>query len=192
MVNLVIFASGEGSNAEKILEFFEGHKKVKISWIITNNEEAGVLKKAQKYRKGIQVISNSVLIKNAKQFTEFLHMERIDWIILAGFLLKIPTEIVQAFPNKIINLHPSLLPKFGGKGMYGIHVHRAVIASAEKESGITIHLVNEEYDKGEIVFQQTCLIEPGETPETLSSKVQQLEHKFFPKIIEKVILENQL
>ena len=189
MINVVIFASGEGSNAEKIIEHLGGKAGVRVTWILCNNENAGVIKRAEKHRKGVQLISKFVLENYCRQLIEFLQMEKTDLIVLAGFLLKIPNEIVEAFAGRIINLHPSLLPKFGGKGMYGIHVHRAVIASGEHESGITIHYVNHEYDKGEVLLQQSCLINENDTPELLSQKIQILEHKYFPEAVEKVAMK---
>jgi phosphoribosylglycinamide formyltransferase-1 len=187
MINIAIFSSGEGTNTENLIQYFAGSTKVKITWVITNKEDAGVVARAAKHRKGIQLISNYVLENYADKFVEFLKLERIDLIILAGFLLKIPKELILAYPNRIINLHPSLLPKFGGKGMYGTHVHKAVLAAQEKESGISIHFVNEEYDTGELILQEKCLIEERETPESLVVKIHTLEHKFFPIAIERIL-----
>ena len=186
MINVAIFASGEGTNAENLREHFSNSTKVKISWIVTNREEAGVVMRARKYRKGIQVISRFTLENSTEQFVEFLKTEKIDLIVLAGFLLKLPEKLVAAFPNRIINIHPALLPKFGGKGMFGLNVHKAVLEAGEKESGITVHFVNEEYDKGEAILQERIKIAEGETPETLQEKVRQLEHKYFPAAVEQV------
>ena len=155
MTTLAIFASGAGSNAEKILERFQFHPFIRVGLVLCNKAEAGVFSIAAKF--GIKAI-----LINKKDFFEgdacigFLKEERIDFIVLAGFLWKIPAGLIQAFPQSIINIHPALLPKYGGKGMYGIKVHEAVIANKEKESGITIHYVNEEYDKGEIIIQAKC------------------------------------
>jgi phosphoribosylglycinamide formyltransferase 1 len=187
MVNIVVFASGEGSNAEQIISYFSSGTIARVTWVVSNNEDAGVVHRARKFKKGIQFISSSTLQQMPDAFIEFLKCEKTDLIVLAGFLLKIPPAFVTAFPNQILNLHPALLPAYGGKGMYGMHVHRAVIANKEKKSGITVHYVNEEYDKGEIVLQQTCEISENETPETLAVKIQQLEHEYFPKAIEFVI-----
>lgn len=189
MINIAIFASGEGTNAENLIQHFAGSNRVKISWIITNREEAGVVKRARKHRKGIQVISRYTLEKSTEQFIEFLKIEKIDLIVLAGFLLKLPEKLVAAFPNRIINIHPALLPKFGGKGMYGVNVHKAVLEAGEKESGITIHYVNEEYDKGEIILQEKTAIDINETPESLQEKIHALEHQYFPLAVEKVLAE---
>jgi phosphoribosylglycinamide formyltransferase 1 len=163
MINAAVFASGEGTNAENLFKFFE------------------------KYKKNVQIISKESMEKYTHQFIEFLKVEKIDLVILAGFLLKLPVEFVKAFPNRIINIHPSLLPKYGGKGMYGNRVHSAVLENKEKESGITIHLVNEEYDEGEILVQEKCEVLQDDTIETLAQKIQKLEHEHFPKAIEKFL-----
>jgi phosphoribosylglycinamide formyltransferase 1 len=189
VINIAIFASGEGTNAERLIEYFAGNTSVKISWVVSNKEDAGVVRRAKKHRKGVSIISKQTLEHLTDQFIEFLKVEKIDIIILAGFLLKVPEKLVAAFPNRIINIHPALLPKFGGKGMYGVNVHKAVIDAKEKESGISIHYVNEEYDKGEIILQEKCGVEENETPESLSNKIHELEHKFFPAAIERVIEE---
>jgi phosphoribosylglycinamide formyltransferase-1 len=187
MVNAAIFASGEGTNAENIIKHFTNDPRIKIKLVITNRDDAGVVARAEKYKKNVQIIGKEALNNYSEKIIEFLRAEKIDLIILAGFLLKIPEAFVKAFPNKIVNIHPALLPKFGGKGMYGINVHKAVIENKEAESGITIHFVNEEYDKGEIILQERCKVEPNETPETLASKIRELEHNYFPKAIEKLL-----
>lgn len=184
MINAAIFASGEGTNAENLFTHFANDPRIKIKLVITNRDDAGVIKRAEKFRKNVQIISKSSLENYAGQFIEFLKVEQIDLIILAGFLLKIPDAFIKAFPNKIINLHPALLPKFGGKGMHGMNVHKAVLDAKESVSGITIHYVNEEYDKGEIILQAKCSIEHGETPESLSAKIQQLEFEYLPQAVE--------
>lgn len=187
MINAVIFASGGGTNAENLIKYFANDTRIKIKLIFTNNENAGVVARAEKYKKNVQIISKDSLNHYANQLIDFLKAEKIDLIILAGFLLKIPEPIVKAFPKKIINIHPSLLPKFGGKGMHGMNVHRAVIDSGDTESGITIHYVNEEYDKGEIILQAKCSIEKSDTPESLAAKIHELEMGNFPKAIEKLL-----
>lgn len=184
MVNAVIFASGNGSNAENLFKYFANDTRIKIKLVVTNNPEAGVVEKAEANKKNVHIISKSALENYTNQIIEFLKVEKIDLIILAGFLLKIPEQLVKAFPEKIINIHPSLLPKFGGKGMYGRFVHTAVLQAGEKESGITIHLVNEEYDKGKILIQATCNIDKNETIETLTKKIRQLEFEYLPKAVE--------
>lgn len=187
MKHVAIFASGEGTNAENIFKYFHNDKRVKIKLVVTNVDTAGVIRRAEEYKKNVQIVSKTALYEYTEQLIEFLNTEEIDIIVLAGFLLKIPEAFVKAFPNRIINIHPALLPKFGGKGMYGMNVHKAVIAQKETESGITVHYVNEEYDKGEIILQAKCLVEEGDTPESLDRKVRALELEYFPKAIEKVI-----
>ncbi len=187
MKNVAIFASGEGTNAENLFKYFANDTRVKIKLLITNKDNAGVIAKAEKYKKNVQIVSKEALENYTSQIIEFLKVEKIDLIILAGFLLKIPDAFVKAFPNKIINIHPALLPKYGGKGMYGLNVHKAVIQNKDVESGITIHFVNEEYDKGEIILQAKCNLEANETPETLSRKIRELEFEYLPKAIEKFL-----
>lgn len=187
MKNVAVFASGEGTNAENIFRYFANDNRIKIKLVITNKDTAGVIAKAEKYKKNVQLVSKDALENYTSQLIEFLKVEKIDLIILAGFLLKIPEAFIKAFPNKIINIHPSLLPKYGGKGMYGSHVHKAVIENKDQESGITIHLVNEEYDKGEIILQVKCPVDPNDTAETLSQKIRQLEFEYLPKAIEKFL-----
>ncbi|MGZ4090097.1 MAG: phosphoribosylglycinamide formyltransferase [Bacteroidia bacterium] len=187
MINAAVFASGEGTNAENLFKFFENDTRIKIKLVVTNKDSAGIIPRAEKYKKNVQIISRESLENYTSQFIEFLKLEKIDLIILAGFLLKLPPEFIKAFPNRIINIHPSLLPKYGGKGMYGKRVHSAVMENKDKESGITIHLVNEEYDKGPIILQVKCEILDNDTIETLAEKIQKLEHEHFPKAIEKFL-----
>ena len=184
---LVIFASGAGSNAQRIIDYFKENRKAEIGLIVSNNPNAGVLTIAEKEK------IPGLLIEK-KQFRETGYLAQIkktspDLIILAGFLWKIPQVLISAFPDKIINIHPALLPAYGGKGMYGNAVHTAVVSNREKESGITIHLVDEKYDHGQIIFQEKCLLSENETPESLAAKIHQLEHTFFPKTIEKLLDE---
>jgi phosphoribosylglycinamide formyltransferase-1 len=187
MINIAIFASGSGSNAENLFNYYANSTNVKIKLVITNNENAGIVERANRYRKNIQIISKTALTNYTEQLIDFLQTEKVDLIVLAGFLLKVPEALVKGFPNRIINLHPALLPKFGGKGMYGANVHKAVIDAQEKESGITIHFVNEEYDKGEIILQAKCEVNTNETIETLAGKIHELEYEFLPKAVDKVI-----
>ncbi|MBL7935372.1 MAG: phosphoribosylglycinamide formyltransferase [Bacteroidia bacterium] len=187
MKNVAIFASGEGTNAENLFNYFNNDKRIKIKLVVTNSDTAGVIERAERFKKNVQIISKTALYEYTDKIIEFLEAEKIDIIILAGFLLKIPEQFIKAFPNQIVNIHPSLLPKYGGKGMYGMNVHKAVIENHESESGITIHFVNEEYDKGEIILQAKCNVEETDTPETLSAKIRKLEFEFFPKAIEKII-----
>ncbi|MHB8261507.1 MAG: phosphoribosylglycinamide formyltransferase [Bacteroidia bacterium] len=187
MINIALFASGEGTNAENLITYFSASKEVKIKIVVTNNPRAGVIKRAENHKKNIQLISKEALNTYTEQLIDFLKTEKVDLIILAGFLLKIPEKLIQAFPDRIINIHPALLPKYGGKGMYGKQVHEAVILAKEKESGITVHYVNEEYDKGITILQAVCKIDENETIETLEKKIHTLEHLHFPKAVEKVI-----
>jgi phosphoribosylglycinamide formyltransferase 1 len=187
MINAAIFASGEGTNAENLITYFKNDPRIKIKLVITNRDDAGVIQKAEAHKKTVQIISKEALNNYTDQIIEFLRTEKIDLIILAGFLLKIPEKLVKAFPDKIVNIHPALLPNYGGKGMYGIKVHEAVIANKDKESGISIHFVNEEYDKGAVILQEKCAVMPDDTPETLAQKVHKLEYEYFPKAIEKLL-----
>jgi phosphoribosylglycinamide formyltransferase-1 len=188
MKNIAIFASGSGTNAENIAEYFKGNPHVCIKLILSNRPDAYVLKRAEKF-------DIPTFIFNRRQFNQtedvlnVLKENRISLIVLAGFLWLVPVHILKAYPNRIINIHPALLPKYGGKGFYGSVVHEAVIRSGDKESGITIHYVNEIYDSGQIIFQARCAVEPGDTPESLAHKVHQLEYKYFPGVIEKMLLD---
>jgi phosphoribosylglycinamide formyltransferase-1 len=184
--NLVLFASGSGSNAEKIIEHFKGSDQVQITHIYCNNPTAGIIQRAERLGVPCRVFDRESY-KNGTVLKEVQSL-RTDWIILAGFLWLIPSEFVQAFPKRIVNIHPALLPKFGGKGMYGHFVHEAVVAAGEKESGITIHYVNEHYDEGGVIFQASFPVLPSDTPEDVARKGQILEHKYFPEVIERVIL----
>ncbi len=187
MINAAIFASGEGTNAENLFQYFLNDARIKFKVVVTNKPDAGIVARAERFKKNVHFVSKSAMENYTDQLIEFLKVENIDLIILAGFLLKIPEKFVQAFPNKIINIHPSLLPKYGGKGMHGMHVHEAVIANKEKESGITVHFVNEEYDKGEIIIQAKCVVEPNDTAEILSKKIRLLEFDYLPKAVERFL-----
>ena len=182
---VIIFASGSGSNALKIFEYFNNNQNIIIDSIYCNNPRASVIKVFQK-------LSIKTVLFNKKELYESAFLEAIistnpDLIVLAGFLLKIPEKMVSVFENRIINIHPSLLPKYGGKGMYGLNIHKEVILNKEKFSGLTIHYVNKEYDKGAVIFQKKIKINKKETPESLSSKVLKLEHENYPLIIEKIL-----
>lgn len=187
MINVAIFASGEGTNAENLFKYFANDTRIKIKLVVTNRDDAGVIARAEKYKKNVQIISRATLENYSEKFIEFLKVEKIDLIVLAGFLVKIPEAFIKAFPDKIINLHPALLPKYGGKGMFGMNVHKAVLENKESESGITIHFVNEEYDKGEVILQARCNVSEKDTAETLAKKIQELEFEFLPKAIEKFL-----
>jgi phosphoribosylglycinamide formyltransferase 1 len=186
MKNIAIFASGEGTNAQNIIDYFRDSNAVKASLIVCNKPQANVLNRA-KAENIPQLIITREDFYNSNRVIDSLKNAHTDWIILAGFLWLIPESLIDAFPNKIINIHPALLPKFGGKGMYGGKVHEAVIASQEKESGITIHYVNKEYDKGAIILQAKCAIEPADTAESLATKIHALEKEYLPKTIEKLL-----
>ena len=187
MINAAIFASGEGTNAENLFNYFKNDPRLKIKLVVTNSDTAGVIAKAEAHKKTVQLISKTSLNEYSNQIIEFLKTEKINLIVLAGFLLKIPPSFVEAFPNQIINIHPSLLPNYGGKGMYGVNVHKAVLENKETESGITIHFVNEEYDKGEFILQVKCKIDSDETISSLQQKIRILEFEHLPKAIEKII-----
>tara|TARA_B110000503_G_scaffold135011_1_gene214793 strand:+ start:1703 stop:2293 length:591 start_codon:yes stop_codon:yes gene_type:complete len=179
MSKVAIFASGAGSNADRILQFLaERQSLVEIDCIVTNRELAGIYTVAKKFDVPIYYFSNSDFAEGTLVL-DFLQKREVEWIVLAGFLRKIEPIMVDAFENKIFNLHPALLPKYGGKGMYGKFVHEAVLAAGEKESGISIHLVNREFDKGAILFQANCDIAKGQTVEGLAEKIQKLEHEYF-------------
>jgi len=186
MTRIAIFASGSGSNAENITTYFSGNNRIEISLILTNNSTAFVAERAKNL--GIKsIVFNKHDFLKTDQILQILLKNDINLIVLAGFLLKIPENILKAFPNKIINIHPALLPKYGGKGMFGDKVHQAVISAKEKESGITIHYVNENYDEGKIIFQAKCPVQPNDTAEDLANKIHALEYKYFPKELEKLI-----
>ena len=185
---LAIFASGGGTNAEEIMGYFKDHDRIEVGMILSNNKNAFVLKRALNHKIPQFVFNRQTFYKD-KLVDEVLKLNKIDFIVLAGFMWLVPERFVKTYPNRIVNIHPALLPKYGGKGMYGQHVHEAVVKSKEKKSGITIHWVNEEYDEGAIIFQATCDLKPTDTPNDVASKVHQLEYLHYPKIIEKVILE---
>jgi len=184
---IAIFASGNGSNAERLVEYFQGSTDVNISLILTNNAKAGVLERAKNLGVESVIFNRQEFGENAK-VDLLLQANKIDFIILAGFLWLIPNFMINNFPDKIVNIHPALLPKYGGKGMYGMNVHNTVINAGEKQSGISIHYVNSKYDEGQIIFQATVEIEENETAETLAAKIHDLEYKHFPQIIEETLL----
>ena len=188
MKKLAIFASGNGSNAQNITEYFKGSKSACISLIISNKPEAYVLERASALGVPAAVLPREQLTAESPvELLSLLEANCIDYIILAGYLLKIPAALVEAYPGRIINIHPALRPKFGGKGMYGRHVHQAVIDAAEKESGITIHLVDSNYDSGSTLFQATCPVLPADTAESLAERIHALEKEHFARIIEEYI-----
>ena len=189
MKRIAIFASGNGSNAQRIIEFFKNHKEISVELVLSNNPKAFVLERAQLLNVESMIFTRNDFYETTKVLT-ILKEKQIDFIVLAGFLWLLPSYLIEAYQNKIFNIHPALLPKYGGKGMYGMHVHEAVIQAGETESGITIHYVNEKYDDGQIIFQAKCDIEQGDTPDSLAGKIHLLECRYFPEVIEKVLLKN--
>ncbi len=182
-IQMAIFASGTGSNAQKIIEYFNDNPQIKVGLIVSNKPEAGVLNIAKEEGIPSLVIDKEKFFKG-NAYVDELKEKGIDFIVLAGFLWKIPSLLIKAYPNRMINIHPALLPKYGGKGMYGSRVHETVISAKEKESGITIHYVDDLYDHGKIIFQAKCAVEENDTPETLAKKIHLLEHENFSRIIE--------
>jgi len=183
MKRVAIFASGSGSNAENIANYFKSNPEIEISLILSNKKDAFVLERANKLNIPSQVFTRSEFYETNK-IIDLLKSKEIDLLVLAGFMWLVPETLIKAFPNAILNIHPALLPNYGGKGMYGMNVHNAVINSGDKESGITIHVVNENYDDGETVLQATCTIAANDTPEDLANKIHELEYKHFPPTVE--------
>ncbi len=184
--NIAIFASGEGTNAQTIIDYFKTSNQVKIALVVSNKSTANVLNRAKNNNIDTLIIDKHSFTET-NEVIDVLKKANINLIVLAGFLWMIPENLIKAFPNKIVNIHPALLPKFGGKGMYGMNVHKAVIEAKEKESGISIHFVNEKYDEGKIISQHKCEVSETDTPENLAQKIQQLEHEHFPKVIENIL-----
>ncbi len=188
MKHIAIFASGTGSNALNITKYFKSSNEIRVNLIVTNNPKAAVIQKAK-------LLKVDIYINNLKQQDDEVNLlntlkkYNISFIVLAGFLKLVPQSIISEFDNKIINIHPALLPKYGGKGMYGMKVHETVINSNEQISGITIHYVNSKYDQGQIIFQQSCKLDKNETPDSLATKIHALEYEHYPKIIEQLIRE---
>ena len=185
---VAIFASGAGSNAQNICNYFVDSSDIEVVLICTNKQEAFIVKRANKLNIPIYIFTKHEL-NNFVYLHKKLQSVGVDIVVLAGFLLKLPTIMIDSYPNRIINIHPSLLPKYGGKGMYGNNVHRAVIENKETESGISIHFVNQKYDEGKIILQKKCVVSNNETMETLMQKIKKLEHNYFPITIEKIIKE---
>lgn len=190
MKKIAIFASGSGSNAENIIQYFAQKPQFCVKSVFCNVPDAYVLERAKKYRIPSFVFNREEFRNPDKVFRQ-LQEQEIDFIVLAGFLWLMPSFITAAWPNKIVNIHPALLPAYGGKGMYGHYVHEAVIAAGEKESGITIHYVNDHYDQGAIIFQAKCPVLPTDTPDDLAARVHELEYRYFPQIIAETILKQE-
>ncbi len=192
MSKIAIFASGNGTNAQTIIEFFQKNPQIAdVKAVLTNNTKALVIQKAKKLGVDTMIFDPKEFRENQNKVIELLDQKNIDTVVLAGYMLLIPKSIIQKYKGKIINIHPALLPKFGGKGMYGDNVHKAVIQQKEKESGITIHHVSEQYDEGAIIFQAKTKVEENDTPQTLAQKIHALEHKHFPQVIAKLITEQK-
>ncbi len=183
MQNIAIFASGRGSNAQKIIQHFAANEKARVALIVTNNKDAGVIGIAEEENIPLEVI-NKKNLSNQGHVLSILDSYQIDFIVLAGYLLLIPSFLVHAFHGRMLNIHPALLPKFGGKGMYGMRVHEAVKEAGEIETGITVHFVNESFDEGNIVFQAKTPVFPDEEPGDIAASVRILEHEYFPKVIQ--------
>ena len=182
---IAIFASGSGTNAQNIIEYFANKQQIEVDSLWSNNANAYALKRAEKL--GIEsFVFNREELNNGQKVIQKLRERSIDLIVLAGFLWLIPVELIRNF--RIINIHPALLPKYGGKGMYGMNVHKAVVENKDAESGISIHYVNEKYDEGKLIFQARCTVSPEDTPEKVAEKVHQLEYKHFPRVIERVLM----
>lgn len=190
MKNIVLFASGSGSNVENIIKYFEHNSQVSIACVLTNKRSAKVIERCNKLNINC-LYFNKNAFSHSDCILKVLQALQPDLIVLAGFLLKIPKSLVEKYPNQIINIHPALLPKYGGKGMYGQHVHQAVKEHKEQETGITIHYVNEKYDDGAILFQAKTEIVPTDSVETIAKKVSELEYAHFPKVIEKLLTSSK-
>lgn len=186
--NIALFASGSGTNVENIVKYFATNPNANVKLILSNKKDAFVLERAKNL--GVKaVVFNREQFVNTNEIVDLLLAEDIHLVVLAGFLWLVPINLVQAFPNKILNIHPALLPKYGGKGMYGMKVHEAVVANNEKESGITIHTIDENYDEGSIILQKSCEVAPDDTPEQVAQKVHALEYEYYPKVIEQILKE---
>jgi phosphoribosylglycinamide formyltransferase-1 len=183
---IAIFASGNGTNAMNLIHFFESSKEAEIGFVLSNRTEAGVLEKAKSEGIEVVVVSNE-LVQEGDSLVAICKERGIDLIVLAGFLRKIPDQLIRNYPNKIVNIHPALLPNYGGKGMYGDHVHQAVLAAGESESGISIHFVNEHFDEGKLLAQFTCPVKISDTLESLRQRVQALEHRHYAEVINEIV-----
>jgi Folate-dependent phosphoribosylglycinamide formyltransferase PurN len=188
MRNIAIFASGSGTNAENIIAYFSTRNTAKVALVLSNKRDSFVLERAAKHNIRSVFFDRKEFYVTGKVL-RYLLLYKIDFIVLAGFLWRVPDNILEPYKDRIINIHPALLPGYGGKGMYGEYVHRAVIESREKESGISIHFVNETYDQGAIIFQMKCKVDPSDTPETLAQKIHALEYQHYPKVIEDIVIK---
>ncbi|MFH2142915.1 MAG: phosphoribosylglycinamide formyltransferase [Bacteroidota bacterium] len=186
MKKIALFASGSGTNVENIINYFKDNQQIHIELVMTNNPDAYVIKRAEKSGTDCMIFNKNDFY-NTDNVLNTLINRKIDFIILAGFLWLVPSALINYYPKKIVNIHPALLPKFGGKGMYGMKVHESVIANKEKESGITVHLVNEKYDDGSVIFQKRCEITSVDNAESLANKIHKIEYEYYPQIIEKIV-----
>lgn len=187
--NIAIFASGYGSNAERIIRYFREEGSARVSLVLSNRADAYVLQRARSLGVPCAVFAKEEW-QSGERILAALQESHVDFVVLAGFLLRVPSVLLQAYPDKILNIHPALLPKYGGKGMYGDRVHQAVVAAGEKESGITIHYINEHYDEGDIVFQAACPVLPADSAEEVAAKVHALEYEHYPRVIGQVIRDS--
>lgn len=191
MIRLAVFASGSGSNASQIMKYFKGHPQIGVGLLVYNRKEAPVFQRAQDFEVESVYFQKSVFSEQPNQVLDFLKSREIDFLILAGFLLQIPKEILEKYPERVLNIHPALLPDFGGKGMFGRFVHKAVKESGKNSTGITIHLADTEYDSGKIIFQATCPVFASDSDSDIAARVLELEHEFFPFVIEQFVLSSQ-
>jgi phosphoribosylglycinamide formyltransferase-1 len=184
---LAIFASGSGTNAQEIINYFKNHAAIEVALVLSNNPKAYVLTRAADSDIPSRIFDKQIYLES-EQILDWLRAYQVTHVVLAGFLWLVPPYLIRAYPHRIINIHPALLPKYGGKGMYGTRIHELVKSSGEVETGITIHLVDDNYDEGRILFQAQCVVEPTDTPQTIAAKVHELEYRFYPKIIEKMVI----
>ncbi|MBQ0113415.1 MAG: phosphoribosylglycinamide formyltransferase [Bacteroidales bacterium] len=191
MKNIALFASGNGTNVQQIAEYFQGSKEVKVDCVVVNKKNIYVIERAKNLNIPCFYFNREDFYESNKVLN-LMQERKIDYIILAGFLWLIPTNLLQAYNNKIVNIHPALLPKYGGKGMYGHHVHEAVVANKETESGITIHYANEKYDSGDIIFQARCVVEEKDSADDVAAKIHLLEKEYYPKVVESVVTGKSL
>ena len=189
MKRIVIFASGSGTNAENIIKYFQKNNVANVVRVLSNKKDAKVLDRSNSLNVSCMYFSRSDFYDSDKVLN--LLVEEADFIVLAGFLWRVPENIIKMFSKKIVNIHPALLPKYGGKGMYGMHIHNTVVANKEKETGITIHYVNENYDEGAVILQKKVSVDESDTPESIAKKIHQLEYKYFPKVIEEILLKDE-
>ncbi len=187
---IAVFASGSGSNAEEIFRYFQNHSSIEVVLLLSNNPEAYALERAKRFHIPTNVF-NRQQWRESQVVLEWLHEKKVTHVVLAGFLWLVPEYLIREYPGRIINIHPALLPKYGGKGMYGMKVHEAVKASGDKETGITIHAVNEQYDEGKILHQSTCVVYPQDSPDDIAQKIHQLEYAHYPRVIEQWITDIQ-